>query len=119
MKAGKGPDPGQQKDAAIVDGLLEDLFFGEDSKAKSGKKPRLSGSAPKPVSQKRPSAPATPKPVSQKRPKVAGSSCDEYLTSQPPLLDPSTWFDMTASSNSPLTMVKSPRRPLVTRQGGP
>ncbi len=75
MSAGKGPDRDKQKDAAIVDGLLEDLFFGEPgSKGKTGesravpqKQPRPSGSAPKPIAQTRPSGSA-PRPIAQARP---------------------------------------------------
>ncbi len=68
MSAGKSPGRDKRKDAAIVDGLLEDLFFSEPgSKGKSGKQPRSSGSAPKPISQPRPSGSA-PRPVSQPRP---------------------------------------------------
>ena len=66
MSAGKGPDREQRKDAAIVDNLLGDLFFAErgpkgksgESRATPKKPPRPSGSAPKPISQKRPSVPA-------------------------------------------------------------
>ncbi|MFB3111239.1 MAG: hypothetical protein ACE10G_04320 [Gemmatimonadales bacterium] len=68
MSAGKSPGRDKRKDAAIVDGLLEDLFFSDPgSKEKSGKQPRPSGSAPKPISQPRPSGSA-PKPISQSRP---------------------------------------------------
>ncbi len=68
MSAGKSPGRDKRKDAAIVDGLLEDLFFSDPgSKEKSGKQPRPSGSAPKPISQPRPSGSA-PKPISQPRP---------------------------------------------------
>ncbi|MCZ6857286.1 MAG: hypothetical protein O7F70_04750 [Gemmatimonadetes bacterium] len=63
MSGGKGPDRENRQDSAIVDNLLEDLFFSEPgSKVKSGesraipkKQPRPSGSAPGPISQKRPS----------------------------------------------------------------
>ena len=66
MSTDKGPDREQRKDAAIVDNLLEDLFFAErGSKEKSGespatpqRQPRRSGPAPKPISQKRPSVSA-------------------------------------------------------------
>lgn len=68
MSAGKSPGRDKRKDAAIVDGLLEDLFFSDPgSKEKSGKQPRPSGSAPKPISQPRPSGSA-PRPISQMRP---------------------------------------------------
>ncbi len=63
MSGRKGPDREKRQDAAIVDNLLEDLFFSEPgSKVKSGesraipkKQPRPSGSAPKPISPQRPS----------------------------------------------------------------
>ena len=62
MSAAKGPRD-KRKDAAIVDSLLEDLFFGEPgSKGESGKSRasvpqmrRPSGSVPQPILQKRPS----------------------------------------------------------------
>ncbi len=81
MSGGKGPDREKRQDAAIVDNLLEDLFFSEPgSKVKSGesraipkKQPRPSGSAPKPISPQRPSGSA-PGPISQKRPSVSGVS---------------------------------------------
>ena len=68
MSAGKRPERDKQEDAVIVDGLLEDLFFGESaSKRKSGAQARPSGSAPKPIAQTRPSG-STPRPISQMRP---------------------------------------------------
>ncbi len=69
MSAGKGPDRDNRKDAAIVDGLLEDLFFSEPGSTGKSGQPRPSGSAPRPISQKRPSGFA-PKPILQKRPSV-------------------------------------------------
>ncbi len=74
MSAGKRPERDKQEDAVIVDGLLEDLFFGESaSKRKSGAQARPSGSAPKPISQMRPSGSA-PRPISRKRPSVPAAS---------------------------------------------
>ncbi len=79
MSAPKGPRD-ERKDAAIVDNLLEDLFFSErGSKGKSGesraipKQPRPSGSVPKPTLPRRPSG-SVPKPISPRRPSVSAVS---------------------------------------------
>ena len=65
------PDPGQRKDAAIVDRLLEGLFFGDDA---STAKP---DQTPKPTMPSRPSSPGA-RPVASARhslgtPRVGGA----------------------------------------------
>ncbi len=65
MSGSKGPrpDPGQRKDAVIVDRLLEDLFFGDDA---STAKP---AQTPKPTMPSRPSMPVA-RPVASARPSL-------------------------------------------------
>ena len=65
MSGSKGPqpDPGQRKDAAIVDRLLEGLFFGDDA---STAKP---AQTPKPTRPSRPSMPGV-RPVASARPSL-------------------------------------------------
>ena len=80
MSAPKGPRD-ERKDAAIVDNLLENLFFSERGpKEKSGpsraipkEPPRPSGSVPGPISRPRPSGTA-PKPTLPRRPSVSAAS---------------------------------------------
>ena len=104
MSAGKGPRRDKRPEAAIVDGLLEDLFFSDPgSKQKSGKQPRPSGSAPKPIQQPRPSGSA-PKPISQPRP--SGSA--PRPISQP---RPSGSAPMPISQRRPSAPVRSVAQP--------
>ncbi len=77
MSGSKGPqpDPGQRKDAAMVDRLLEGLFFGDDvSTAKPGQTPKP-GQIRKPTMPSRPSTSgarpvASAKPLASARPSL-------------------------------------------------
>ncbi len=74
MSAGKGPGKDPRKDAAIVDNLLEDLFFSDrGSKGKSGESPASPATPATSRKQPRPSG-STPKPIVQKRPSVSAAS---------------------------------------------
>ena len=71
MSGSKGPrpDPGQRKDAAMVDRLLEGLFFGDDvSTAKPGQTPKPTRPSRPSISGARPVASA--KPLASARPSL-------------------------------------------------